>query len=272
VKWLVIPFRAVPKNGQLQKTGDAEMSHALRLHDGLGTIAEDPSRGILLAYGTTKPVDATPGYAPGCIWQNVGTYAEATTIYVNTGTKASCTFTAMDINLTEMGLISGLLATSAELNRAAQLSTRTVAAGAATLALTVAAHDQRTVLCDQAAGCTFTLPSAAAATVGARFRIVTSVTATSNSNIIQVANASDYMVGLLSALSDNVAPGMGGWATSNTGTLSTESDTITFNRSTTGTAIKGQWVEVECIAANIWNVRGAIAQSSTEATPFSAAV
>jgi hypothetical protein len=153
------------------------------------------------------------------------------------------------------------------------LATRNVPTGAATLALTVAAHEGRTVVADQAAGVTYTLPSAVAGVVGAKFRIVIGTSLTSNSLIVQVANANDYLVGLIFGLSDDGTGGpVDGWATANSGTLATESDTVTLNRTTTGTAKKGQELEFECIAANVWQVRGKIAQSGTEATPFSAAV
>lgn len=148
-----------------------------------------------------------------------------------------------------------------------------LATGGGTLALTVAAHAQRTVIADQAAGVTYTLPAAAAAVVGSKFRIVIGTSLTSGSLVVQVANNADYFVGLILALSDDGTGGpVKGWETANTGTPATESDTLTLNRGTTGTAKKGHELEFECIAANVWQVRGRIAQSGTEATPFSVAV
>lgn len=68
------------------------MSHAIRVHDGLGQIAVDPALGILIAYGSTVPTDASVGYAPGCKFIKTNGTSLATTTYVNVGTKASCTF------------------------------------------------------------------------------------------------------------------------------------------------------------------------------------
>ena len=68
------------------------MSHALRIHDGLGQIAVDPSAGILLAYGATVPAAATVGYAPGCRFIKTDGTNLITTSYVNVGTKASASF------------------------------------------------------------------------------------------------------------------------------------------------------------------------------------
>lgn len=68
------------------------MSHALRLHDGSGEIAVDPSLGILLAYGSTVPAAARVGYAPGCLFLQTDATTLATVVYVNVGTKASASF------------------------------------------------------------------------------------------------------------------------------------------------------------------------------------
>lgn len=137
-----------------------------------------------------------------------------------------------------------------------------VAAGSA-LTLTQDTHDGRTILLDTAAGSTVTLPAASGS--GARFRFQVSVTATSNSHKIQVANASDIMQGVILALSDG-SNAVLGWE------AGASDDTITLNRTTTGTAKVGHFIEVEDIKANTWAVHGTIAQSGTEATPFSAAV
>lgn len=132
-----------------------------------------------------------------------------------------------------------------------------------TLTLTRDAHDGKTILLDTAAGSTVTLPAASGS--GARFRFQVSVTATSNSHVVKVANATDIMQGVILALSDDTAA-VKGWETGS------DSDTITFNRTTTGTAKIGHFVEVEDIKTGVFAVHGIIAQNGVEATPFSAAV
>ena len=166
------------------------------------------------------------------------------------------------VGATDLSTLLGVDATAAEITRAADVSARLIAAGAA-LTLTVAAHDGKTILLDTAAGSTVTLPAASGS--GAIFKFCISTTATSNSHIIKVANASDTMKGLISALSDGV-DNMIGWL------AAAASDTITFNRTTTGTAAVGQYVEIQDIATNVFAVSGLIAQTGTEATPFSATV
>jgi len=153
-------------------------------------------------------------------------------------------------------------ATATEINRVADVSGRLVAAGSA-LSVTVAAHDGKTILLDTAAGSTCTLPASSGS--GARFRFVISTVATSNSHIIKVANATDVMSGVIIAANDTDGSASA-WETAAT------SDTITLNRTTTGSTIKGEWVELEDIASGTWAVTGVIAATGTEATPFSATV
>lgn len=155
-----------------------------------------------------------------------------------------------------------LAATGTEINRAADVSTRLVAAGA-TLAVTEALHDGKTILLDTAAGSICTLPASSGS--GAVFRFVISVIATTNSHVVKVANATDVMVGSIISLQD-AADTVVGWEAAST------SDTITLNRSTTGSVQKGEWVEVMDIAAGFWFVTGVTISNGTEATPFSATV
>lgn len=168
-----------------------------------------------------------------------------------------------DLNVDSITVNSVALdATATELNRAADVSGRLIAAGG-TLSVTEALHDGKTILLDTAAGSVCTLPAATGS--GARFRFVVSVVATSNSHKIQVANASDVMQGFALSAQD------GGDTNVLFETAST-SDTITLNRTTTGSTQKGEFFVLEDIGANLWTVWGVIAATGTEATPFSAAV
>lgn len=155
-----------------------------------------------------------------------------------------------------------LTATGTEINRATDVSGRLVAAGSA-LTVTEALHDGKTILLDTAAGSTCTLPAASGS--GARFRFVISTVATSNSHVIKVANGSDTMKGFALVAQD------GGDTAVLFETAATD-DTITLNRTTTGSTQKGEFFFVEDIATNVWAVWGAIAATGTEATPFSATV
>lgn len=143
-------------------------------------------------------------------------------------------------------------------------SAKFVAAGAAK-SLTVADNSGQTVKLDTAAGSVVTLPAATGS--GARFRFLVTVLATSASHKIQVANSSDTMIGIINGTRVDSGNAVLGFA------AQAASDTITLNRSTTGSVTLGEWVEVEDVAANLWAVSGMLsATGAAFATPFSAAV
>lgn len=120
-----------------------------------------------------------------------------------------------------------------------------------------------------AAGLTATLPAAVGSGDTYYFRVA--ALATSSSYIIKVASATDFFTGvIMSERTDtNVALG---FAAANSGTVATNSDTITLNRTTTGSVAVGEWIEVVDVAAATWQVRGMTAATTAQATPFSATV
>ena len=115
-----------------------------------------------------------------------------------------------------------------------------------------------------AAGTTITLPAAEG--TGNMYSFVTTVLATSNQHKVQVANATDVMSGSL-----NVVDNADGTTTS-FGCVAA-SDTITLNRTTTGSVkVGGDRFHVQDVAAGYWAVWGVTTGTGGEATPFSAAV
>jgi hypothetical protein len=157
---------------------------------------------------------------------------------------------------------------TATVSALANNAARYVAAGS-TKALT-AANDKQTIKLDTLTGSVVTLPAATGS--GVRFKFLVSVLATSNSHKIQVANASDFMVGIISG--PNTSTGaFTAFAAANSGTVATNSDTITLNRAGTGSASVGEWIDVEDVAANTWAVNGLLsAAAAAFTTPFTAAV
>lgn len=138
-------------------------------------------------------------------------------------------------------------------------------AGGAALTLTRESHGGKTILWDTAAGTTITLPAALG--TGAVFRCLVSVLATSNSHIVKVANATDVFRGLILGSRVDSGNAVLGFATA------ADSDTITLNRTTTGSVSLGEWVEIEDFAAGFFLVRGVLsATGAAFATPFSAGV
>jgi hypothetical protein len=160
-----------------------------------------------------------------------------------------------------------LTATATEINQAAKTSTKVGISAGSTLAVTAALHNGTTINLDTATGSVCTLPAATGS--GAKFKFLVTVLAILNSHKVQVANAQDFMIGIVNTV-DSAA--VTGYAAANSGTVATNSDTITLNRTTTGSTAVGEYLNVEDVAANTWSVNGQTASTGTAATPFSAAV
>ena len=167
------------------------------------------------------------------------------------------------MTLTELKTLSGMLATTAEINRTCDVSTRIVNVTASTLTVTEALHDNKIVTLNRAAGITTTLPAATGS--GAKFRFLIGTTVTSNTTVIKVANASDAFQGFSQIVSDDTAAVKGFIATAGT------DDTITLNGTTTGGYV-GDIIEVQDVATNRFQVQVTGKATGTEATPFSATV
>jgi len=176
--------------------------------------------------------------------------------------RLSLAYQVAELDVTTL-IIGGvnITATAAEINKVADTSARLVAGGA-TLTLTQALHDGKTVLWDTAAGTVLTLPAATG--TGMKIRCVVSVTATSNSHIVKCAGTDD-MLGTLMSVDTDTADATLAWAAQIADTM----DTITFNRTTTGLAALGDWVELQDVVSGVWAVTGAFQASGTVATPFS---
>lgn len=122
------------------------------------------------------------------------------------------------------------------------------------------------VLLDTAAGSTVTLPAGSTCAVGTNFTFVVTTLATSNNHIVKVANASDIMVGKILTVDTDTTDAAGWFATA------AASDTITLNRSTTGSVRTGETITAVYVATNRWLIDGVVFVTGTPATPFSAAV
>lgn len=206
----------------------------------LVTVIEyDSSGNVAKATGTTVP-SAEAGYGVGCRF--IKTNGTAGLIeYINEGTTSSCTFN-------QIGTVG---------------SSTSVAAGSA-LTLTKASHAGKIIQLDTATGSTVTLPASTGS--GSVYRFYVKTLATSNSHIIKVANSSDSMIGSIFTQSDDAGlPVKGYFAAAN-------DDTITLNRSTTGSVKLGEFIEIRDVATNIFLVTGVTSSTGTEATPFSATV
>jgi len=131
-------------------------------------------------------------------------------------------------------------------------------ATAGTLAVTSSYNGQIIPLA-KADGITVTLPTSSGSMNVYKFWVKTAIT--SNSYIIQVANASDTMIGhaAVAATTGAVfAPTAAG-------------DTMTMTSTTSG-GLAGGFIEITDVASGKWLVNAALVGTGTAATPFSAAV
>ena len=160
--------------------------------------------------------------------------------------------------------LTGLTATAAEINQAADISGKFVAAGSS-LTLTVATHNGKTIKLDTAAGSTVTLPPATGS--GAVYKFIVTTLATSNSHKIQTSATTEHLQGYVFAVdTDTTDSAEGFFAVSGT------SDTITLNRTTTGSVTLGETITITDTAATLHSVEGFTSGTGDLATPFSAAV
>jgi hypothetical protein len=166
------------------------------------------------------------------------------------------------LSTTELSFLDGLTATTSEVNRNTDASGRLVAAGG-TLTLTEASHEGKIICLDTAAGSIVTLPTSTGG--GGVYKFLVTVTATSNSHVIKVGNATDEMRGFVVQDSDTATAPNIWWAADN-------DDTITLNRTTSGLAAQGEYFEIVDAVSGHFFVRGYSQASGTEVTPFSATV
>jgi len=209
------------------------------LGDPDGYVLHDANGNCMHQWGTTVPANATAGYGTGCLFFKSNGGA-GTSLYVNEGTSTSCLFNSVS----SQGGIAPL-------------------AGGSTQTLTTASYG-KTINLDTATGSVITLPAATGS--GGVVRFVVSVLATSNSHIVKVGNVSDAMQGIITSLDDSGANVVGFAAVAGT------DDTITLNRSTTGSVTIGEQFEVRDFAVNRFQITGTVSNTGTPATMFSATV
>jgi hypothetical protein len=167
------------------------------------------------------------------------------------------------VDMTELGVLDGLTATAAELNRATDISARVVTTTATVLALTVTQHAERTVLVNtnSTVANTFTLPVATGS--GAKFTVVNNIAQTQGSIVVAANGTLDTMKGI--ALVANTSTTVNAIAALTSAT----SDKVTWNRTTTGGAGPGDTFHAIDGAANVWTVSVVAGSVGDAATPFS---
>ena len=136
---------------------------------------------------------------------------------------------------------------------------------ASTLTVTKAAHAGRVVTINAAAGCAVTLPAATG--TGSVYKFVIGTTVTSNTTVIQVANATDEFVGVVIQVDADTSDTLAAYPALDADGF----DTITMNGSTKG-GIQGDFYTITDIASGKFLLEGYQSGTGTVATPLSAAV
>jgi hypothetical protein len=128
------------------------------------------------------------------------------------------------------------------------------------LAVSAATHAGRTVTLSKVDGLAVTLPAATGS--GAKYRFVI-VTALTSGDYTFAVTGNDMFTGIAIGKDGDGDPG-------NVWTTAANSNRITLGGASLATGgSKGDVVEVEDIAADLWSVCARITQGGTEATPFS---
>lgn len=178
------------------------------------------------------------------------------------GSEVALTATTTEIN----SVVDGCTATAAEITRACDKSGSVVTSGASTLTITEALHGDRIITIGKTTGEVVTLPAATG--TGNRYTFIVTVAATSNANIIKVANGTDVFDGSKAYGVDDDGEGATGYQWM----AETGDDTLTMNGTATGGKV-GDKIEVIDYKSGFFCVTANLIQSGgSEATPFSASV
>ncbi len=221
---------------------------------GLYILQKIAGYGITQAAGSMAATtfDNLPGFAPGCTYIDVDG-AQGAQFYINEGTALLADFNALSFGAV------GLNATAAEINQAADVSTRIVNVTSSTQAV-AESHSGKIFVLNLAAGIAVTLPAAAA---GLDFTFIIRTTFTGAATIKSVSGA-DIMIGHAT---------MGNDTNNNTvdwqALASSTYDTINmFGTSNSTGGIAGQRITIKGLATNLWWVEIQGDAAGTEATPF----
>lgn len=240
-----------------------------------GGYVHKPVIGLLDAAAAGAPTASAAGYAKGCIYRdtangvvyvNSGSVTSATWVVVGQsgGTVPAATITALTYGSISDGTTTQL-ATALELNRIADLSTRVVAltpTAAQTITLDDATYSDKIILITTTT-VSFNLAIPAFAGTGGRKRVIFGGTLSSATVTITATGA--HLFGAVQQNTDT-ANGSSGFTT---GQINAGGSTIITVDGTTKGGRKGDWIEIEDVAAAHGQIKGCLNASGSEATPFS---
>ena len=217
------------------------------------------------ATGAEVAVTATPAELNLLDGTTIGTVVASKALAVDAN-KAVDEINTAKLSIGATGSEIEVTATPAEIVRVCDKSASVVTGGGSTLTITEALHGDRVIVIGKTDGETVTLPAATG--TGNKYTFIIGVAATSNANIIKVANATDVFDGSQALGRDTDAEG----ATGYTWGAETGDDTLTMSGTATGGKV-GDRIEVIDYKAGFFSVIAHLNQSGgSEVTPFSATV
>ena len=245
--------------------GAAEASKAIILDANKAVDEINTAKLSVGSTGAEVEVTATPAELNLLDGTTIGTVVASKALAVDAN-KAIDEVNTAKLSIGATGSEVEVTATPAEINRINDKSASVVTGGGATLTITEALHGDRIIVIGKTDGEIVTLPAATG--TGNKYTFIISVKATSNANIIKVANATDVFDGSQAIGRD--ADGEG--ATGYTWGAETADDTLTMDGAATGGKV-GDRIEVIDYKAGFFSVIAHLNQSGgAEATPFSATV
>jgi hypothetical protein len=165
------------------------------------------------------------------------------------------------ITAAELQLLDGILATTAEINRAADVSTRIVNVTASPLVLAEATHEGKIVTLNLGTGIAVTLPAATGS--GAVYTFIIGTVLAGGASHVFSKTGNDTICGTIFGKDGDGDPG-------NAWTAGATDNTISLGGASLATGgSKGDKLVLVDMAADTWNAVGWITQGGTEATPFS---
>ena len=151
-----------------------------------------------------------------------------------------------------------IAASSAEIDRACDVSARVVTVATTPLAITELAHDGKVIVLTKTDGQAVTLPTATG--TGKMLRVIIGAKVASSATTINTAALDEVMTGNALQLAD-------GGDTIGAYEAAATVNGISFDGSTKG-GLKGDYVELIDIGSKLWFVRIVCAATGSEATPF----
>lgn len=180
---------------------------------------------------------------------------------IESGAALKLAGTTITSDAGELNILTGVTATAAELNRAADVSARIVTATASTLAISEALHDGKIITMDRAGGIAVTMPEATGSGMVITFVWITKFTTDGTITLADVANT--LLLGQASIRDSDTTDLVHMFSPGST------FDLVTLDGTNKGGGL-GTWIQYVDIALDKWSFQMTGGLGGTApATPFS---